>query len=195
MTQPEDVLAIMTALESKGIQVWLFGGWAIEAQVPLASRCHCDIDLVVALQDLDRARAVIEGLGYTGRPDPNDPCEHLRFGRCKNGTLVQVASVRSGRSHIWLSVPSGDMWLACPLDALPTEAKGSLLGKAVRCVTAEALLQSKLSWQGNREGERSDILHLKSILSGAEVLQAEANCGPRLRCDCDADCGSDVGAG
>lgn len=198
MTRPEDVLAIIGVLESKGFQVWLFGGWAVEAQISAARRPHEDVDLVVLACDLGRASKVIEALGFKGRPDPNDPCEHLRFGGCREGTVVQVACARIGREQAWFSVtsyPNRDKWLACPLDALPSEARGQLLGKALTCVTPEVLLQSKLSWRGRRQAERSDIPHLKRILSEGEVVRAEANCRPRLRRDCDADCDSDEGAG
>ena len=192
MTRAKEVLEVMESLSSSGVSAWLFGGWAVEAQVSGAERPHSDVDLVVLACDLDRARDVIEALGFTGRPDPSDPCEHLRFGRSRNAAVVQVASARVGRTFWWLSVTGGptarDRWLPCPLDGFPVAPRGALLGSPVRCATPEVLLQSKLSWQSNRQNDARDADHLRGALSHEQVQRAKRNRDPIDRCSCDADC-------
>ncbi len=191
MTRAEDVIEVIDALSAAGVPVWLFGGWAVEAQIPEARRCHCDIDLVVRADDLDRARELIEGIGYTDARDTNDPCEHLRFGRLRECTEVQVSSSRIGQTYWWLSVTGGasarDLWLPCPLDGFPVEEKGELLRHPVRCAAPEVLLQSNLSWQGNRQTDSMDVAHLRRVLPQDQVKRAERNCEPLPRSCCDAD--------
>lgn len=199
MTREEDVIELLDILSAGEVPAWLFGGWAVEAQIPEARRCHSDIDLIVCAESLDRARGLVENAGYTERPDPHDPCEHLRFGRRRGTVIVQLSSVRHGRTCWWLSVTGGpgarDMWLPCAFTGFPTEENGRLLRRSLRCATPEVLLQSKLSWCGDRQAERSDVPHLKSVLSKEAICRAVANGSLKSRQDADRDCFAASGKG
>ncbi|NIM68637.1 MAG: hypothetical protein GTO55_11000 [Armatimonadetes bacterium] len=192
MTRAEDAIEVLDALSEGDVSVWLFGGWAVEAQISAARRPHRDVDLVVNADDLERAQELVERIGYTEQPDPDDPCEHLRFGRRRGDTLVQVSALRCGRTQLWLSVTARpgarDSWLRCPPDGFPSEAQGCLCKRPVRCATPEVLLQSKLSWHSSRQVDLLDEDHLRSALSQEQVERAEQNSNPLSRSCCDADC-------
>jgi lincosamide nucleotidyltransferase A/C/D/E len=62
---PESVLAVVDLLEADGIDVWLDGGWGVDALLERRTRGHDDLDLVVELAHSGRIIELLHGLGYS----------------------------------------------------------------------------------------------------------------------------------
>jgi lincosamide nucleotidyltransferase A/C/D/E len=60
----DEVVAIVDHLEAPGIQVWLDGGGGVDALLEEQTRLHDDLDLVVALEEVDRLREQLAECGY-----------------------------------------------------------------------------------------------------------------------------------
>lgn len=60
----EQVLELLELLTGKGIDVWVDGGWGVDALVGRQTRTHGDLDLGVARPHLDAAVDVLGGVGY-----------------------------------------------------------------------------------------------------------------------------------
>jgi uncharacterized cupin superfamily protein len=60
----ETVLALLDALEAAGVEAWVDGGWGVDALLGTQSRPHEDLDLVVALTEVDRIRQVLGSQGF-----------------------------------------------------------------------------------------------------------------------------------
>lgn len=58
------VVDVFESLVVANIPVWMDGGWGIDALVGEQTRVHEDLDLVIALEDVDRAMAVLGELGF-----------------------------------------------------------------------------------------------------------------------------------
>lgn len=58
------VLQIIGRLDEEGIDVWLDGGWGVDALLERQTRDHDDLDLVAELRQADRIIELIHGLGY-----------------------------------------------------------------------------------------------------------------------------------
>ena len=58
------LLAIIALLEADGIDVWLDGGWGVDALLEHQTREHDDLDLVVELEHASRVIELLESLGY-----------------------------------------------------------------------------------------------------------------------------------
>jgi lincosamide nucleotidyltransferase A/C/D/E len=61
----QSVLAVVDLLEADGIDVWLDGGWGVDALLERQTRGHDDLDLVVELAHAVRIIELLEGLGYS----------------------------------------------------------------------------------------------------------------------------------
>jgi lincosamide nucleotidyltransferase A/C/D/E len=61
----DDVLEVVGRLEAAGVEVWLDGGWGVDALLGAEHRPHRDVDVVLRLADADRAVAALAPLGFT----------------------------------------------------------------------------------------------------------------------------------
>jgi lincosamide nucleotidyltransferase A/C/D/E len=64
MVTAEDVVRVVDSLEQRGVRVWLDGGWGVDALLGSQHRGHADLDIVVALADVDSVVSTLEELGY-----------------------------------------------------------------------------------------------------------------------------------
>jgi lincosamide nucleotidyltransferase A/C/D/E len=48
------LLEVIDCLEGQGVDVWLDGGWGVDALLERETREHDDLDLVAELRDSDR---------------------------------------------------------------------------------------------------------------------------------------------
>jgi lincosamide nucleotidyltransferase A/C/D/E len=70
--EQSDVLEILGALATAGVQTWLAGGWGVDALVGAQTREHKDLDLVVDGEQLAAAFAALHALGFrrVGESEP-----------------------------------------------------------------------------------------------------------------------------
>jgi lincosamide nucleotidyltransferase A/C/D/E len=61
----QSLLAVVDVLEADGIEVWLDGGWGVDALLERQTRGHDDLDIVVGLAHADRIIELLSGLGYS----------------------------------------------------------------------------------------------------------------------------------
>jgi lincosamide nucleotidyltransferase A/C/D/E len=60
-----DAVEIIKRLSADGIQVWVCGGWGIDALLEKETRPHKDLDILVLLDDIVRARKLLECGGFS----------------------------------------------------------------------------------------------------------------------------------
>jgi lincosamide nucleotidyltransferase A/C/D/E len=63
-TEARDVLEILAMFDHAKIEVWIEGGWGVDALLGAQSRDHGDLDLVVDAPRSDDARRVLEGNAF-----------------------------------------------------------------------------------------------------------------------------------
>ena len=69
-----DIVAIVDLLESSKIDVWLDGGWGIDALLGEQTRAHEDLDVIVRVEDIPSMLALLGRHGFElvdGRPPSN----------------------------------------------------------------------------------------------------------------------------
>ena len=128
----QTLLAVIGLLEAEGIEVWLDGGWGVDALLGHQTREHDDLDLVV---ELDRASRVIELLdarGYalvTGAPPKSFVMVDAR------GCQVDIHPVAFNAEGAGVyQMEDGTEWV------YPSEGftgRGSVGDRRVRCLSPE----------------------------------------------------------
>jgi lincosamide nucleotidyltransferase A/C/D/E len=62
--EAEEVARIVDRAREAGVEVWLDGGWGVDALLDEQTREHDDLDVVVELDDVPRLIATLAAIGY-----------------------------------------------------------------------------------------------------------------------------------
>ena len=132
MMSAADVVEVLDALESAGVDVWVQGGWGVDALLQEQTRPHDDLDLIHLMDDVEAVIQVAGTLGFSVMTDAlpqgfvlRDPadrridCHPVRFQ--SDGSAVQLSN-------------SGGEWV---FSAKGMQGVGSIGNKTVRCLTPE----------------------------------------------------------
>jgi len=68
----EDVLEIIDWLEQQGVEVWLNGGWGVDALLGRQTREHQDLDLTISAKDRGAYSLAMQALGFGTYRTDND---------------------------------------------------------------------------------------------------------------------------
>jgi lincosamide nucleotidyltransferase A/C/D/E len=127
------LLAIIALLEADGIDVWLDGGWGVDALLEHQTREHDDLDLVVELEYASRVIELLESLGYflvAGTPPKSFAMVDSR------GCQVDVHPVtfNAGGGGVY-QMDDGTEWV---YPGQGFTGRGSVDERPVRCLSPEA---------------------------------------------------------
>lgn len=129
------VLDLLADLEALGIQLWLDGGWAVDALLGEQTRPHDDLDLVSRLEDSARIEKALGARGYVqaggGLPHSFELVD-------AEGHQVDVHPVpfNPDGDGVYQMVGGGE-WI---FPASGFRGVGRILGRAVPCLTPEVVL-------------------------------------------------------
>ena len=134
MMNASDVVELLNRLEEHGIDVWLNGGWGVDALLGHQTREHDDLDITISAADRAVYSAVMASAGYTTQRVDNDFNWVLTDGR---EHLVDVHLVDFSKTVVaGAGIPTyGPAGLPFELGSL--EGRGTIAGKPVKCETAE----------------------------------------------------------
>ena len=128
----ESLVDLIETLEQAGIDVWLDGGWAVDAVLETQTRCHDDLDLIVELHAVDKLQTILGQRGYLlahgGAPLSFEMIDAY-------GRQVDVHPMRLSESGDGIyRMENGEDWT---YPAAGFEGSGVVLGRRVRCLTPE----------------------------------------------------------
>jgi lincosamide nucleotidyltransferase A/C/D/E len=128
---PEALVEIIDLLESESIDVWLDGGWGVDALLQIQTRPHGDVDLIVRVTDVPLVQSLLEERAFTikeGIPP------HSFVIADDTGLEVDIHAVRFDEEGNGIyRMQSGDDWI------YPQEGflgKGKVSGREVKCLSA-----------------------------------------------------------
>ncbi|HEX9416582.1 MAG TPA: hypothetical protein VF895_07760 [Gaiellaceae bacterium] len=149
-----EVVAFVGQLEAADIDVWLDGGWGVDALLEEQTRPHDDLDLVVALEDVPELESVLARLGYErAGGDPPMSFESVDDG----GRQVDTHPVRfDAEGNGVYRMRDGRTWLY-PAGGFAGE--GSVAGWRVRCLAPEVQVISHAGY----ELDENDLADLKAL--------------------------------
>lgn len=131
----DDVVRVLDRLERAGVEVWLDGGWGIDALLGEQTRAHSDLDVVVRSDDLDLARRTlaVEDFAPARQERPGLPARLVM--RDPDGRQVDFHPVEfDGEGNGLQDLGHGRVGLY-PAQGL--EGRGKLGARAVRCITPD----------------------------------------------------------
>ena len=142
-----DVLKIYNRFKESGIDIWIVGGWCVDALVGKQTREHDDLDIAVNQKDNAKLRQLLLNDGYKEEPR-SDSSEFMYVMTNDTGQSVDVHAFEydeDGKIICGIEFPFGSL----------TET-GFINGQKVNCVEPEFMLRF-ISWYEPREKDIHDI--------------------------------------
>lgn len=130
-----DVIDIYTELEDSGIEIWIDGGWGVDALLGEQTRPHRDLDIVIQQRDIPRFRALLKARGYADVHQENAQPWNFVLGD-ENGREIDVHVIAFDEHGNGLCGPKGEMYPAASLTG-----RGVIEGLTVRCISAEWMVK------------------------------------------------------
>ena len=151
-----DVLELLDFLEGQRIQVWLNGGWGVDALLGRQTREHDDLDITISAADTQIYADAMAGLGFTPYRIDNDFNWVLVDGRHRlvDIHLVDFSETRRDSSGVDIYGPAG-----LPFEVGSLEGSGQIAGRQVKCETAEFQVRGHALYTPD-EQDYKDVLAL-----------------------------------
>lgn len=152
MTEAE-VTEVLACLHRAGVDVWIDGGWGVDALLHVQTRDHGDLDLAISRDDLEAARLALEALGYDHYP-ANEPGLPARFVlRDERGRQVDLHPLQfDPRGDGWQQLSeTGKAWGHYP--AADLGANGRIGGREVSCLSPGLQLRFHMGYEWSERDE------------------------------------------
>ena len=153
--QPDEVLEVISALQATNLQVWIDGGWGVDALLGEVTRPHDDVDLVVELRDLPGVFECLSDLGFSVAEDLSPVRVVLRSREGRQVDLHPVTFDADGTGWQVGASPDGS---DCPYPA-DGFTVGRIMDEAVPCLSAELQLDHHGGYTP-RDRDRKDMVRL-----------------------------------
>jgi lincosamide nucleotidyltransferase A/C/D/E len=150
-----DVVDVLDALETRGLKVWVDGGWGVDALLGQQTRQHDDLDLVVELVSLPGVLEALEGLGFSLAEDLAPTRVVVRAADGRQVDLHPVTFDQEGTA--WQFGASAD-GSDCPYPAGGLD-QGRILDRAVPCLGPELQIEHHRGYVP-RDRDRLDMANL-----------------------------------
>jgi lincosamide nucleotidyltransferase A/C/D/E len=125
-----DVVELVDDLEAAGVDVWLDGGWGVDALLGEQTRPHDDLDLVIPLEHVPKLEEALARRGYVLVGGGAPMSFELTDDAGRQVDVHPVVFIESGDGVYRMR--NGDDWL---YPASGFEGAGDVLGRRVRCLT------------------------------------------------------------
>jgi lincosamide nucleotidyltransferase A/C/D/E len=60
----DDVIDLYTTLENLGVEIWIDGGWGVDALLGEQTRPHKDLDIAIQQKDIPKLRHLLQTRQY-----------------------------------------------------------------------------------------------------------------------------------
>jgi lincosamide nucleotidyltransferase A/C/D/E len=151
-TNAPTVLHILDLLAAAGVQVWLDGGWGVDALLQRVTRVHNDLDLVLVLADLTPA---VDALVRDGFSIEEEELGRVVLTHAEHGR-VDLHPVTFDADGNGVQVQPAETPLVYRSDGF---VAGQVLGRAVPCISADVQVSVRLGFDRS-EKHRQDLVAL-----------------------------------
>lgn len=151
------VVDLLEHLTGLGVQVWLDGGWAIDALVGRQRRPHDDLDLVAALDDVPRLELALGECGYALVDGGDSRIVVLVDDDGHQVDVHPVAFTETG-DGLYKMTTGGD-WI---YPSRGFAGVGEVVGRRVACLTPEVMMACHAT------GYVLDDVHYADVLALSE---------------------------
>jgi lincosamide nucleotidyltransferase A/C/D/E len=132
-----DAIHLYTALEKAAVEVWIDGGWGVDALLGEQTRLHKDLDIAIQQKDVPMLRRFLQTRGYGEIKLEDAKAWNFVLGD-ENGKEIDVHVIVLDDKGNGLYGPpeKGEMYPAASLTGT-----GAIEGRTVRCISPEWMVK------------------------------------------------------
>lgn len=128
----EEVLDLLSVFEAAGIEVWIDGGWGVDALLGEQTRPHSDLDIALQHKDVPKLRELLEARGC--RDVPRDDTWECNF------VLGDARGQEVDIHSFTLNAAGNNVYgVEYPADSLT--GTGFINGHPVKCISVEWMVK------------------------------------------------------
>jgi lincosamide nucleotidyltransferase A/C/D/E len=150
-----DVCRFLDLVDSLGIEIWLDGGWAVDAWLGRQTRRHADVDIVIETRNLSTLVDALRGLGYDDVPRDDTRAWNFVLGDA-NGHEVDFHVIDLAPDGTGIYGPPPPEFIF-PADSLT--AATELCARPVRAIPPHRLVEFHTGYEPD-DDDRADVLAL-----------------------------------
>ncbi|EFH82365.1 hypothetical protein Krac_3174 [Ktedonobacter racemifer DSM 44963] len=146
----EAVVELMRLCEQNGIEVFVDGGWGVDALLGRQTRPHADLDIALQHKDVPKLRALLEARGYKDVPrDDTRDCNFVMGD--DRGHEVDF--------HSYTFDAHGKLVFGLEYPLASLTGTGSIQGYSVKCISPEWMVKFHSGYELD-EDDYHDVLAL-----------------------------------
>jgi lincosamide nucleotidyltransferase A/C/D/E len=127
------VLDLYNALQSSGVEIWLDGGWGVDALLEKQTRSHKDLDVAIQQKDVATLLELLDTRGYREiKLEIRRPHNFVLADNQGHEIDIHVIVMDEHGNGIYGPVENGEMY---PAEALA--GVGIIAGQPVKCISPE----------------------------------------------------------
>lgn len=142
-----DAIELLDLIESLGIEVYVDGGWGVDALLKHQTRRHLDLDIALPARDLPLLKRLLIVAGFVRIPT-DDTWEH--------NFVVQDQRFRRIDVHSYLLDDQGNNAGGIAYEARHLTGAGAIGGRTVRCIPPEVMIEFHLGYPQDT-GDFADV--------------------------------------
>ena len=155
MMSADDVLQVVAALEAAGVDMWVNGGWGIDALAGEQTRPHDDLDVFISSEHIEASQEALQLLGFESMTNELPQGFVLRDGADRRVDFHPLTIQADGSGIQYRR--SGGTWVLPPAGF---QATGRIAGRQVRCIPPEEQAREHLGYEPNETDHRDmRLLH------------------------------------
>jgi lincosamide nucleotidyltransferase A/C/D/E len=158
-----DVVDLYLALLHEGVQVWVDGGWGVDALLERQTRSHKDFDAIAAFDDLPVLTAALADRGFAlkvvweenrwvAHTEPvqligrEDPCRSVATAFVLSDPIGREIDIHAVRfDEVGRGIPAWNSDFIFPVETF--DGRGVIEGVTVRCLSAEMQMRTHTGYE------------------------------------------------
>ena len=155
----QDVLEFLELTCANQIEIWIDGGWSVDALLEYQTRPHADLDIALHHKDVPKLRALLETRGYKDVPcDDTRDCNFVLGDDF--GHQIDFHSFTFG--------DAGEIIFGVPYPRESLTGTGVIAGVQVNCISPEWLVKFHTGYEVDVDDYRDVLLLCEKF--GIEML-------------------------
>lgn len=142
-----DVLSFVELCEQNGFNVWIDGGWGVDALLGKQTRVHADLDIAIEQKYIDILEAVLGKQGYKRIKRKDERPHNFVLGDKANHQIdVHVVVLDEVGNGIYGPPENGEKFPASSL-----KGQGKIGWKAVKCIAGKDMIEFHTQYEPDED--------------------------------------------